>query len=579
MTMYELNFSDDFELYVDVYIDDLFTAKGQLLFRRNHGPCLSIEDNEWHYSLKRKKEELKKANSRVKCTHKNDTYILYSNDIHYNIIYPKFIVKANKEYSYSRFYMSIPGILQFFNGARNFHFSDGELRKKIENDFLNISFNYDNKQYLLKISHHFSISRNGSETKISEDAVICVEQSTGNIEFDDAKNLSFKILNFLSLIFGVSLSIKYISLGGDENGTVYSPFYFISRYLESDTIDHPVKTLITHPSYITKKNWSVMLNNFFSKKNKTEFEEVWTRFVSMYSYEGFWEYEILGYTSILDVYSQKLIDEKKTIKIPTRQMKDLKNDLISLINEKTKSILINNKEYNDIIESFCSHIQGFKNTLTPTFKERYLYVMSLVDEEFLSVLNFTDQDFTLLKSIRDAAAHGKPVKIHHGINGDNFNTVHVLLNKLVMLLSCLAFKKLGIPEKDFAKLIVHSHNAIKTNASLDELKLDIYAEEARVVNVDIDTFFNAKNLFSFDFAVLEDKNTGKIKFNDPVLMDMMINFKSISNGIFISDDFCQYVYEFYPSNSYYCVEIINKLYLVYNEEHKSVLNALWISIK
>lgn len=574
-----MNFSDDVDLYVDVYVDDIFITKGQLTLRCNHVPYLSIEDNDLYSYIRRGEDNLSKVKTKIKCTHKDNVYLLYSNDIHYNLIYPKYIIKNENEHHYSKIYISIPGLYQFFSGSRGFIFTDGELKKKIEKDFLNIDFINEKKKHLLTIAHNFSISTNKNETKIHEDAVLCLESLTDQITFDEAKKISFKIKNFFSIIFGTSLSIKYISLGNNEGE--YSPFYFTSLYFDNDTIDHPTDTLITHPSYVEKKDWQVMLNNFFSERNTIEFEEIWTRFISLYSYKGYWEFKILGYASILDVYSQKLVDEKKETKIPKQKMKQLKMELTSFLAEKAKLLGINDPEHHKIINSFGSYIDSFKNTLNPTFKERYLYALNLIDKDFLSVINFTEQDFNLIKRIRDAAAHGKPVKIYTEERKDSLdiNKVLILVNKLIILLSSLAFKKLGIEERHFAKMIVHSHNKIKINSALDELKLDVYSEDAKVINVDANTFLLSRKSFAFDFSVLKDKTTDNLKFNDPILLNIMSDFKAARNGMFSGEDFCRYVYDNYHPNAYFCVEFINKLYLVCEEEKNCLYNVLWVSFK
>ncbi|EIY5375594.1 hypothetical protein ML096_004294 [Klebsiella variicola] len=580
MAITELNFSDDFDLYVDVYIDDIFTTKGQLTFKFNHAPCLCIEDNDLYYSLRNREEKTSKAQTKIKCIHKGDIYLLYTNKILYNLIYPKYIIKSKDEFSYTKLYISIPGIYQFFMGSRGFIFTDGELKKKIENSFLNIEFINEKKKYILTITHDFSISTSKNETNIHEDAILCIECLTDVITFDDVKNLSFKLKTFFSIVFGTSLSIKYTSLG-NHDGNVYSPFYFFNHYFDSESINYSTDTLVTHPSYIATQDWQVMINNFFSEINTIEFKEIWTRFVSLYSYQGYWEFKVLGYASILDVYSQKLVDERKEIKIPKKKMRLLKMELISSLTEKAQLLGINEPEYHQIINSFCSHINGFRNTLTPTFKERYLHALKIIDPHFISVINFTEKDFSIIKEIRDSAAHGKPVKINNGEHKGNFNINETLtlVNKLVILLSCLAFKKLGIDEKRFAKMIVHSHNKIKINADLNELKLDVYSENAKVINVDAETFLRSKKLFTFDFSILEDKSLDNYKFNDSLLLNLMREFKTKRNGMFSGEDFCQYIYENYNPNAYFCVELIQKVYLVYEEEKNCLHNVLWVRFK
>lgn len=577
----ELNFSEDLELYVDVSCADLPITKGHLVFRCNQVPCLSIEDYSWPHLLQKKQEIYEKEKTVVKCVYRNDSYYLYLNDISYNNVYPKYVVKSDDEYNYSRFYVSVPGLFVFFSGARGFLLLEGELRKKIEDYFLEVEFEYLQKAYLLNISHDFSITTKNNQSVILEDALLCVQKKEGCISLDEAKSLSLKIYNFFSLIFGVGLSIKYISLGGEYNGRMkYSPFYFANSFVERDEINHPVKTFITHPSNLTKDDWHLMLNNFFAEKNKREFEDIWTRFVSMLSYKGFWEYKILGYASILDIYSQKLMDKEKRFKIPSSKMKILKGKTINFVNEKSESLGISDdSDSREIIESFCDYINAFKNTLSPTFRERYIYALELIDDDFLGVINFTDENFVLLKKIRDSAAHGKPIRFdtEEYDGGVNISSVLILLNKLIIILSCLSFKTLGINEKRFAKMIVHSHNSTKINALLDGMKLDIYCDEAKVVKIDENAFLKTKGLFAFDFIVLENKITGEMEFNNSQLLNLMANFKEEHKDRFQYADFCHYIYNNYSLSTVYCVEVFSKVYFVCNEDVTCLHGVPWIT--
>ncbi|MEB6115239.1 HEPN domain-containing protein [Enterobacter roggenkampii] len=572
----ELDFSANIELDVDVYINDNFTSKGVLTIKCNASPFLSIDLAEIP-ALKRTMD-FKISESIIRCNHKNDVFLLHSCNIHFNCIYPKFIIKNNHKHSYSKIYMSIPGLFIFFNGLNGFHEKDGLLSKHIENEFLNTIFTYNKEDYRLIISHDFSVSSNENETIIAEDATLCIEKTNGSLSLEEAQKLSMRIVNFFSLILGEGLSIKYISLGGE--GYIYSPFYFLHRYTGINNITYQAKALISHPLNMTNEQWHLILNNYFSDSNSTEFENIWARLVSMHSYNGYWEYKILGFASILDVYSQQVVNNSAKAKIPPFKMKEIKSDLISLLNEKATLLELNNPTYKQIIESFSNHITNFKNTDTPNFKERYRHALKTIDNEFLEIINFTEQDFITIKNIRDAAAHGKPVQFISNKGNDNSpSKINILLNKLAILLTCLAFKKLGILEKNFAKMISLSHNHIKINALLDEVKLDIYTGEGKIINIEKDTFSKMKTLFAFDFPVLENKTTNDITFFDPELTNIMKCFKVTKKETFTTESFCNHIYENYHLDGIFCIEIIKKLYCRCKDKTVVVYNSPWISFK
>lgn len=572
----ELHFSENIELNVDVYIDENFITKGVFIIKSNAVPFLSF-DFPGMLELKRTKG-FKGTESVIRCSHKNDVFLLHSCSIHSNCIYPKFIIKNNAHHSYSKIYISIPGLFTFFNGPNGFHAESGRLSKEIKSEFLNAKFKHNKAEYKLTISHYFSISHNENDTTISEDSTICIEKNNDILSLEEAQKLSIRMVNFFSLILGAGLSIKYVSLGGEN--TTYSPFYFPYRYSGTNNITYQAKALITHPLNITNDQWALIFNNYFSDENSSEFEDVWTRLVSMHSYNGYWEYKILGFASILDIYSQQLVDSSTKVRIPPSKMKEIKNDLISLLDEKAKLLELNNPIHKIILDSLSKHIKNFKNTITPNFQERYQYALKTIDNDLLEIINFTEQDFITIKKIRDAAAHGIPIEFTSDKEKDNSpSKINILLNKLALLLTCLAFKKLGITEKHFAQMISASHNNIKMNALLDELKLDIYIGEGKVIDVDYDTFSKMSDIFAFDFPVLENKKTNSLSFFNPELIDIMENFKTSRGRTFSTESFCNYIYKNYHLDDIFCIEIIGKLYCKYKDKTIIAYNSPWISFK
>ena len=124
----------------------------------------------------------------------------------------------------------------------------------------------------------------------------------------------------------------------------------------------------------------------------------------MFSYQGAWEYELLGYISLLDAYSSEF-SEKKRKKLPRSKYRLIKDDLLNVIKHHGREL---DSEYSSVLESFKAAISGIRNTNLPTFKEKFYALVETIDPNVYSTIDLSEEQFTHIKKLRDLSAHGQP---------------------------------------------------------------------------------------------------------------------------------------------------------------------------
>lgn len=112
-------------------------------------------------------------------------------------------------------------------------------------------------------------------------------------------------------MLGFDLSIKKTWIVSDDVKHII-PLYFYAPSKSAQPFEHPHECLIYSSQLLNNDDWAKILTSAFNNVNPS-ISDFWVRLVSMFSYKGFWEYEILGVVSLLDAYSKnyhKIYTEK-----------------------------------------------------------------------------------------------------------------------------------------------------------------------------------------------------------------------------------------------------------------------------
>lgn len=400
--MDEINFSTDMDLHVEVKLRDK-SVFGKLIFSSETPAYLEIFVNDIFLELSNECADV------IECKHGNDIYTLMGCKKIGKNIFPKFIFK-NKPAdltSFDEIEISISQLnIILHDGYFNSEFKDGKLT--IPENESNFNVNVTNSDLIESVSDYwFSWSGISHDTdvitKFTQRHIICIK-SKKKLSYEDIIREANHICLLFSLLTLMQLHINFIWVV--HNNRRY-PIYYPTIKPSS------MKKVEWHHSLIYLKiidanNWSNIINNSYGD---AKFQKLWSRFYGMLSYDSFWEYNFLGFISLLDYYLNL------KYKFPTRKENTFMNKYKTQMKELSK----------------------------------YIYkFISLPPENFQKLLN-----------IRNGVAHSDPDKLDII---DEIQILMILKDRLIILLNYLALKDLGVEDDIYADSVLRSFNPILFSA-------------------------------------------------------------------------------------------------------------------
>jgi hypothetical protein len=206
-----------------------------------------------------------------------------------------------------------------------------------------------------------------------------------------------------------------------------------------------------------ESRWQSTLDHYYRSKYR---RVCWVRLAGMQRYEGFWEYKALGYVSVLDRYlSIRFKGKKRSAPEPPSKerlekfRRHLAKDLPKLTPARRTQIV------KVASRSFASD--------DATFGDRYRLAMTATDADVAKIVGLSDEEFRLIKRVRDKIAHGDD----HGLKDDEFTNVIRTEGKIALLLTYWAFLDFGLTTRDFIKCLKTTHSKLRFSALLNELHL------------------------------------------------------------------------------------------------------------
>lgn len=502
-----IEFSDSFEIRVKFSLESLERElHATLKIRRNKLPVLEIDSfsSEHNETMNLSEHEYKE----IKCRSETKTYSLVDNEVYGDQIWPRYIIRGRIDETTSGIEICISGISEWFDQSTYFQITDSEIRKELPKKMFDESVNTNKGRYQIKSNYCCNIKKiENRDFLVSEYITIKCIKSDGVIESKEAEELSHDIRQLFSLLLALPLSIEYVWFINKEGGD-RKPFYFSTPKAGGKPFDHPYESLI-HPTLIfSNGDWGKVFNNYFSHNNNN-FKKIWYRLPSLFSYDGVWDYELLGYVSVLDLYCSKYAC-KSGRKLTQKDYGELKKCLIAIIDDYSAKI---GNDYDDVIESFKGGVKGIKNTDLPTFTEKFKFMMEGVNVDFRKVINFSPHEFKTIKKIRDSAAHGLPIKTR---DDRNISFEFRIKDKLLILLMYLVHRDFGFSEIDFSKSIKRSLSKFVRNAEIDKTERDRLSGTVPFYSVDEDSFRSASDTNCFYVGLKYFRSDDIYKFSHSV---------------------------------------------------------------
>ncbi len=259
------------------------------------------------------------------------------------------------------------------------------------------------------------------------------------------------------------------------------------------------------PHNVSDELWGVVVSNIFNDKVGNAISSFWVRLVSMFSYKGFWEYEILGVVSILDAYSLDYHEKYTLKKLPKEEYQKLKNEMVKVLDAYKLSnlpISIENGSYLDdcqVIDGMIFSLGTIRNTNAPNFKSAFDGLMNSIDKDIRDLIGLGSDEFRLIQNIRNLAAHGQAISKNIR---DNLQKVIVVKEKVKFLLLYIVFILLGFTKETFINACGNSFHKIRLNAQLDALTLSKLKGTAKFFELNNTEFIKAKALPLVDISLI-----------------------------------------------------------------------------
>lgn len=564
-----ISFFEDFNTAIKLNLSSLGSSRdAKLIIKRNKLPTVDFDNLSLselgNIHLSNEEQESIECNSDTK------HYRLIGCETNGDFIYPRYIVEGLEYEPAIGVEISLTGLSSWFDQCTKIKITDTELTMSLPDDKIDARVKIDNETYQINSNSYCDVENvEKKDYLVSGYTTIKIVKIDGNISESSAESLSHDIRRLFSLLLGQPLSIEYVWLIVDSP-LPRRPFYFGCPEHKEKPFESPIECII-HPSLIFERNiWNNIFNAYFSPPMKKRFQTIWSRLPTLLAYNGIWEYELLGYVSILEAYSKQYADIKGK-KLPKEKFGEVKKKLLRFIDETQQELL---SEFPETMGSIKTGIDGIRNTNLPTFREKFKYLLSKTDDGIRGMINFSTEEFKAIKHIRDSAAHALPLKTR---NERDISFEFELKYKLQVFLLYLVYKDFGFFPADYARCLKTTHCKYVINSKISEFKRDklagvtpfyvvskdnfLKASKSKKFNVGI-TYYKEKNIYNYSETITNEINDNWLRCDDKVCRSMVDHVNAFTKNSGVIDVIYQ-----------------SEAYLLCNEEHLKVSGVCLITYK
>jgi hypothetical protein len=275
----------------------------------------------------------------------------------------------------------------------------------------------------------------------------------------EIKNLVLRFANLLSILLAHQCPIVSVdvSLDGKNYGRMY---YGVSKSPPNGARPKEDRNRVAWRKFLALKSdvdgyWDDVVNAFFGSEYR---EVIWSRLAGMQKHEGFWEHRVLGYVTLLDSYVSQRFGNTSTPRLPSqKKLVRLKAALAGVqpsLDAKQQAAVI------DAASKIFS--------TSGTFASKFQALLDSLDRDVVKIISLTQDDFNLVKELRDEVAHGQQPTFA----GPDLTPVFEITNRIILLLTHLFFLDVGLGRDVFLRCLSRPHTELRMISKLDEVHLD-----------------------------------------------------------------------------------------------------------
>ncbi len=382
----------------------------------------------------------------LKCKNRAQTFTLIDCEFDHYTVSSSFVVHGNVSNSeFKSIDVVFRGVSQWFNRANGFNVDGRDLWHRVNTEEFDILVDSLDCPFRLSSHYDFSTENNEDQKLLRERMVFRCTPLEGVLSVERVKSLCHDLSNLFSILLGVRIDIETVQVRDIEDNLRYA--YFPTTDWGNYPFQYP-KECFTDTKILRGK-WEQVVNGYFGSPIRNE---VWNRLAQMYRYKGFWDYEILGYVTLLEKYVKH---QTKGHFVPRVGNDEIENDLE-----------IFKREYGEILPASVEKLIANATKRKTSFGDRYKKVVSETNKDIVKIINFTSENFTFIKNIRDCVAHGETPQ------NESLSEAFVVSGKILLLLTYYAFSEWELSDEEYLRCIRGSLNKVVMSADVDAQHLD-----------------------------------------------------------------------------------------------------------
>ena len=501
-----VGFLDEFSVDVEVFTTSgTVVGSGSLSVKKNNAPQIGFD---FRIDI----SKLTKQTVFI-CESEKYSYQLLDCDVLDGAIIPRVLIRGNKRRSkFKKVNLLFQGLSQWMDTNGKFELTDSEIVKTRETRVFDAEVDFGDRRFSLCNEHWCETKHVGANNhQISQYTILTIEAKNFSWSVSELIAIISDIRSFFTLLLGHSIGVEYVLDASDENTKQSIYFLNATRNTNKDILQR--ECFVSSSSLFKESRWQELLQGYFSSKNE-QYRNVWARISGMLSYEGFWEYRILAYVSLVDRYASIYAKNEERSLSDNQFKKHRRAARTALESIKSECSLEGEQRevFNAVIDSMCIQInQNIQNTSIPSFSDKFDLIISSNDQNIFEVLGFRDDDFKHLKKVRNSVAHGDEPKIQS--EGDITREV-IITNKIALLLRYWAFMDMGFAHSDFIEFLSNWMYPVTLHAQINKVALDIASGKYFFLEANKTNFIKAKKHNSSCLILDYVKTSNTFRVND-----------------------------------------------------------------
>ncbi|MEI8655519.1 hypothetical protein [Vibrio sp. Hal054] len=422
--------------------------------------------------------------------------------------------KANRA-KLKKVYFTFPELAAYFNNeiSRNLE-QNGNLSGNVTIVPLETTVFKDDQYVQIGLNQNYRLADTSTKDGFTfTSSMTLTLEFENSITFSEIEHYLYKSQNLFTWITGFPIKVSKIEVSDGENrGSLYIPTV-------KDTFEHDL-------SYPNSLMLSERLREHFPKicdsyfvKNAFEFENIWSRTIPLYNFNGVLEYETMLYAAILDKYCSHKVDQ---LNLDTT----LDEDEYVELTDKVSALISGDTE---LVHSFSKGIladlsnvkvlrEALPNRSAATFKQKVKKYISHIGK-YVTEVFLSNDDLHLIKEVRDRAAHGEVEQF----TTDEVNKIYW---KLRMLVIYLIYRDLGVSDCEFLKIISFTLNPLALNCDIDKFKLDTKLDKAIALPVSESVFNELSSKLPLELVLTRNENIYEIHKEYTAKLSDYFSFKN-----------------------------------------------------